>query len=218
MPHDLHHETDHDFTVYSHPESGHSYKVKLTLDVAQIPHHTVTIDISLPHQERPEPFRSLAPFGEVPVLVHRGTPLVQSNAILLYLAQYTQRFGAESSSRMQQVREWLFWESNRLGLSLPHLRFAQRFTPQAYPEGTLQWLRNRFDMDIARLAKELADGRRFILDDTPCVADFSLCGYLFWADQAALRLTTSVENWLQNIRALPGWTAPFDGLKPHDPS
>lgn len=38
-----------DYTLFGHPESGHSYKVKLALEVAQIPHHYQVIDIGLPH-------------------------------------------------------------------------------------------------------------------------------------------------------------------------
>lgn len=38
-----------DYTLFAHPESGHSYKVKLTMEVAQIPHHYQVIDIGLPH-------------------------------------------------------------------------------------------------------------------------------------------------------------------------
>jgi len=36
---------------------------------------------------RPEPFRSLATDGEVPVLLYQGRGYVQSNAILLFLAE-----------------------------------------------------------------------------------------------------------------------------------
>ena len=197
-----------DLTLFGHPDSGHSYKVKLMLEVAGLAHHYRVIDIGAPHAKRPEPFRSLAPFGEVPLLLVGDQPYAQSNAILCLLAERTQRFGGESSQRMGACRQWLFWEANRLGLSLPHLRFARRFHPEAYPDGALAWLKSRFDKDIARLAHEFADGRRFILDDQPSVADFSLCGYLFWADQAQQQVPPRVAAWLDRLRQLPGWAAP----------
>lgn len=198
-----------DYTLFGHPESGHSYKVKLALEVAQIPHHYQVIDIGLPHQARPEPFRSLAKFGEVPLLLHQGQAYVQSNAILLFLAEQTGRFGGESSARLARAREWLFWEANRLGLSLPHLRFARRFDALAYPAGSLVWFERRYDADIERLAYELRDGRRFVLDDEPSIADFSLCGYLYWADQAQVAVPPTVAAWLANISQLPGWATPY---------
>lgn len=198
-----------EYTLFGHPESGHSYKVKLMLEVAQVPHLYQFIDIGLARQERPEPFRSLSKFGEVPVLLHRGQAYVQSNAILLFLAEQTGRFGGESGDRLARAREWLFWEANRLGLSLPHLRFAHCFEPQAYPEGSLVWFERRFDADIERLVHELRDGRRFILDDEPSIADFSLCAYLYWADQAKVTIPSTVAAWLERISQLPGWAAPY---------
>jgi glutathione S-transferase len=197
------------YTLFGHPESGHSYKVKLALEVAGMAHHYHVVDIGLPHQSRPEPFRSLATYGEVPVLLYQGRGYVQSNAILLFLAEQSGQFGGESPSRLAHAREWLFWEANRLGMSLPHLRFARRFDAQAYPNGALLWFERRYAADIERLERELSDGRRFILDDQPSVADFSLCGYLFWADQAGVSVPPGVTAWLERISQLPGWVAPY---------
>ncbi len=37
------------YTLFGHPESGHSYKVKLAIKVARIAHHYQVVDIGLPH-------------------------------------------------------------------------------------------------------------------------------------------------------------------------
>jgi glutathione S-transferase len=202
-----------DFILYAHPESGHSYKVKLMLEAAGIPHAFHIVDLRLPRAQRAEPFRSLSPFGEVPLLLHKGQVLAQSNAILHYLALHTGRWGAETPARLNKALQWLFWEANRLGLSLPNVRFANKFGAQSYPQGSLSWLEARLDLDIQRLADEFKDGRRFILDDTPSVADFSLCTYLFWADQAGLTLPAALADWLERIRQLPGWQAPYPMMR-----
>ena len=197
-------------TLYGSAESGHTYKVRLMLEVAALPYDYQEIDLRLERAARPEPFRSLARYGEVPLLVHDGQPYVQSNAILLHLAQHTQAFGAETPQRLARCREWLFWEANRIGTSLPHLRFGQRFDPQGYPPGVLEWMRARFTADIARLDDELADGRAFLLGEAPSVADFALCGYMFWPEQASVSYPPHVAAWLERIRSLPGWRHPYD--------
>ncbi len=179
------------------------------LAVSGLKHIYQAVDLDQPRAERPEPFRSLAKFGEVPLLLHNEQPYVQSDAILIHLAEHTGKFGAESASRMARVREWLFWEANRLGMCLPNLRYARRFAPDECPPGAIVWLQNRFGVDIARLDAELADGRAFILDDNPTIADFSLCGYLFWADEAQVIVPKNVAAWLQRISRLPGWQAPY---------
>jgi glutathione S-transferase len=199
-----------DWTLYSHPESGHSYKVKLALSVLGLVHRDRVVNIVLPATQRAADFRQVAQFDEVPVLVHGHTALVQSNAILLYLARHTGRWGGESPERLQQTTQWLFWEANRLGLSLPHLRFAKRFDATSYPPGALDWLRQRFDQDIARLADTLSEGQAFVLGEQPSMADVSLSGYLWWADQANLTLPTAVRAWLDRMRSEPGWIGPAD--------
>jgi glutathione S-transferase len=161
-------------TLYGHFDSGHVYKVRLALTVAQLAHDYVHIDIWAPHSERPEPFRTLAPFGEVPLLVWDGQVHAQSDAILCLIAERTGRLGGESPQRLARAREWLFWEANRLGMALPQLRYAQRFAPEEFTPDALAWIRARFDKDIARLEQELSRTRGFILDDQPCIADFAL--------------------------------------------
>lgn len=192
------------FTLYGNRESGHTYKVALTLTLAGIAYDYHEIDLDLPRQVRPEPFRSMAKYGEVPLLVHDGVVFVQSNAILLHLADHTGAYGAQSRERLDRVREWLFWEANRIGYSLPNLRYAMRFPGTAEP-AVERMLRSRVEADIARLEHELADGRAFILGDQPTIADFSISGYMCWPEQAKVVLPAGVQAWLARIAALPGW-------------
>ncbi|MBY0612957.1 MAG: glutathione S-transferase family protein [Beijerinckiaceae bacterium] len=200
--------------LYGSPLSGHAYKVRLALAVADLPHGYEEIDINSPRGERSDAFQAAARFGQVPTLVVDGESLAQSDAILCWLARHTGRFGGESDGRMQHVLEWLFWEANRLGMCLPQLRWARSYAPHEYNDGTLEWLQARYDSDIARLEEELSDGRAFILDETPTVADFSLCGYLFSADEAKVAVPPHVRRWLANIASLPRWQAPTDLMKP----
>lgn len=196
--------------LYGSCESGHSYKVQLMLNVAGVPHSYEEIDLRLARAERPEPFRSLAKYGEVPLLVHDGRPYVQSNAILLHLAAHLQAWGGETPERLERVREWLFWEANRVGMSMAHLRYGQKFDDEgAYAGTVLPWFRRRFDADMLRLEEELADGRAFLLDDTASAADFSLCGYMYWPEQAQVAYPARVQAWLDRIAALPGWRHPY---------
>jgi glutathione S-transferase len=199
---------DDSIKLYGNRESGHAYKVRLMLNLAGLPHEFEEVELTVPREARPEPFRSLARFGEVPLLVHGGRPYVQSNAILLHLAAHSGALDGEVSERIERVREWLFWETNRIGFSLPNLRYHMRVEPAA-PE-VLAMLRRRLDADLARLEHELADGRPFILGDGPTVADVSLCGYLYWADQAQVTPPPQVQGWLGRIAALPGWRQPYD--------
>jgi glutathione S-transferase len=194
-------------TLFGNRESGHAYKVRLMLNLAQLPHEFEEVDLDLPREQRPEPFRSLAKYGEVPLLLHNERPYVQSNAILLHLAAHSGALDGDAPATMERVREWLFWEANRIGFSLPNLRYCLRVT--GADPAVLAMLRQRYQADAARLERELADGRAFIVGDGPTVADVSLCGYLFWAEQAQVEVPPGVNAWLERIAALPGWRHPY---------
>ena len=180
------------------------------LALTQTLHEYHGIDIDAPREQRPAEFQAVSKFGEVPVLVDRGQVYVQSNAILLHLAHRTAKFFGRDAVDHDQVREWLFWEANRIGFSLPNLRFAMRWIPDTKPE-VLDWVRARLTLDLGRLNSEFAD-KAFLLGDFPTVADISCCGYMFWADQAGVDLASwpNVQRWLGDIRALPGWQHPYD--------
>lgn len=199
-----------DLLLYGNRESGHSYKVRLALTLMQAPHEYRPVDLNLPRDRRPADFRAVSKFGEVPVLVDRGQAYVQSDAILLHLAQREHKFYGRDALDHDQVREWLFWEANRIGISVPNLRFALRFVPDT-KQDVLDWLRQRALADLGRLDGEFAQ-RRFLLGDFPTVADIACCGYLFWLDQAQLDPADwpHVARWLDDIRALPGWQHPYD--------
>lgn len=196
-----------DITLYGARESGHAFKARVLLEMAQLPYTFHEIDLKQARDARPQPFRTLSPYGEVPLLIHNGRNYAQSNAVLLHLAAHTGALEGETPALQEGVRQWLFWEANRIGFSLPNLRYALRVGGE--DPAVVTMLRKRFHDDISRMDIELADGRDFILGATPTIADISMSAYLFWADQAHVAVPMHVAGWLQRISNLPGWRHPY---------
>ena len=198
-----------DLVFYGNHESGHSYKVGLFLALAGIPHRYVWVDLDVPRSDRPEEFRRASQFGEVPVLVADGVPQSQSNAILLTLARETGKLGPPPGSSWEQLTTWLFWEANRIGFSLPNLRWYRRGWGTA-PPGALEWIEARVLVDMARLDEELAR-RPYLAGSAPSIADLSASAYLFVGAEAGIdpERWPGVQAWLDRIRALPGWKAQY---------
>jgi glutathione S-transferase len=198
--------------LYCHRESGHSYKVALALTLMNVDFEQRAVDLNLPRDERPDAFRRASLFGEVPALVDEdGLAITQSNAILDHVARRYGKLDGTTPATQTRVREWLAWEANRIAMSLPHLRFSRRFTPagdvlEAY------WT-ERMKADLARLDRAFGESA-FLVGDAPTIADISCCGYLFWADQADVDLAPwpAVAAWLDRIRSLPRFKAPYDLL------
>ncbi len=198
--------------LYCHRDSGHSYKVALALALMGIPFEQRTVDLNLPRDQRPRDFRDASRFGEVPALVIDGAAIVQSNAILDFLARRYDKLDGIGLAAQTRVREWLSWEANRLAMSFPHLRYSRCFT-KADPVLEAWWTA-RMLADFDRLDLALRD-RAFLVGDAPTIADVSCCAYLFWTGDAGVDMAPwpAIVAWLERIRSLPGWRAPYDLLE-----
>jgi glutathione S-transferase len=203
--------------LYCHRESGHSYKVALALTLMDIPFEQRAVDLNLPRAERPQDFLDASRFGEVPALIDAdGLAVCQSNAILDHLARRYRKLDGETPAAQIRVREWLAWEANRIAMSLPHLRFSRRHT-SAGAALEAYWI-DRLHADLGQLDREL-EQNAYLAGAAPTIADISCCGYLYWADQARIDLAPwpAVRAWLERIRSLQRWQAPYDLLEDRFP-
>ena len=203
----------HTLKLYGHYDSGHVYKIMLFLELGKITYEYEHVDIWTDKKNRQQEFLVHSRNAEVPCLVIDDQAFIQSNLILHKLASLFEIYAGESQIRLMQALDWQFWEANRLGMCLPQLRYAKKFAPEEFNHQSLEFLKARFDQDVALLARHFSDGRNFILDNEPSIADFSICGYLFWADEADLVLPQQVTNWLDRISQLPGWRPPYEMMK-----
>ena len=199
--------------IYGATNSGHSYKVRLFLILADIPHSYSAIDLSLPRSERPAPFRLLSPHGEVPVLVSESMVIAQSNAILLHLAREYEVLGGYNELEWTQITSWLFWEANRIGRSFPNLRWYRMFDKNG-DQGLVHWFEQTAQADLDRLELEFTE-KAFLLG-RPTIADLSCASYLLYADDVGLDMARwpKVLAWLDRIRAMPGFRPPLEVMKP----
>lgn len=194
--------------LYGNRESGHSYKVKLALTLLGLEHEYRPVDLSIDRANRPPDFREVSRYGEVPVLVSDGEPLVQSNAILMHLARTTGQLRGECDP--DRTVEWLFWEANRITFSVSNLRFARHFARDTSPD-VIAWLEARARADLSRLDEEFRNNTAFLLGAALSIADIACCSYLFWPEQAGLDYGEwrHVSGWLDRIKTVPGWEHPY---------
>ncbi len=194
--------------IYGHPESGHTYKVALALELAGVRYDYRWVDVFKPREQRSADFQAASRHGEIPVLVDDGEPLVQSNAILLHLAGKHRTLGGENAHRLAQSREWLFWEANRIGFSLPNLRHHLRFDEAPAPPELLDWLRARLQMDLHRLESHFATAT-WLIGSGPSIGDIACFAYLCYDDiELDLRDFPRLREWMKRMRALPRWQDP----------
>jgi glutathione S-transferase len=200
--------------LFGHPDSGHALKVKFFLDWLEIEYEYEIIDIFSEPSTRSNEFLNASKFSEVPTLIDGSKSYIQSNAILVYLSDKFGKF--KNPDERQKCLEWLVWEANKIGLCLPQLRCHKKLA-KSHPEFILSqdaynWLSARYKHDVGVLDKELAD-KNFILGNDISPADFSLCAYLMYTDEADIDIPQNVESWLQRMREQKGWQSPYEMLK-----
>jgi glutathione S-transferase len=197
--------------LFGSTDSGHSYKVRLYLLLQGLRHRYVWVDLQLARDQRGADFQQHSAYGEVPVWVDGGLSLSQSNAILIHLAQQTGRMAGEAGE-WPLVLQWLSWEANCIGFSVPNLRFARHWAPQ--PRAVMDYLRDRAQRDLQALNQHLAD-RRFLLPSGPTIADISCSAYLHWLHQIDVDEAhhPHISAWLGRLRALDGWQHPDVALR-----
>jgi GST-like protein len=86
-------------------------KASIALEEFELPYEVHAIDIMQDEQFAPQ-FLRISPNNRIPAIVDRdsGTSLMESGAILIYLADKTGRFMPEGGEPRYRAIEWLMWQ------------------------------------------------------------------------------------------------------------
>lgn len=200
--------------LYCFGESGNAYKAALTMELAGYDWQAVKVDFFHGETRTPE-FRALNHLGEVPVFREGDLTLTQSAVIQLHIAEKTGRFlGADRN----QTLRWLFWDNHKMSSIAGHVRFLANFLPaEKRPAPVIAFQQARL-RDAFKVLDTHLNGRDWIADDEPSLADFACCGYLFYPEPFGFSRSDwpRIDRWLDAISALPGWKHPYD-LMPGNP-
>ena len=80
--------TDSSFILYSYFRSSCSYRVRIALELKQIPFEYKAISlIKEGGEQHKEDFKKVNPLAQIPYLIHEGKGLAQSMSIICYLDQ-----------------------------------------------------------------------------------------------------------------------------------
>ena len=100
--------------IHNFALSGHCHRVVLFANLAGIDHTLIDVDLAA-GEHRKEPFLSLNPFGQVPVLEDGDTVVSDSNAILVYLARkYAPDWIPADAAGEAQVQKFLSFAAGEI--------------------------------------------------------------------------------------------------------
>jgi glutathione S-transferase len=190
--------------LYDYNASGNCYKVRLLLALLGTEYERVPIDIFAGDTLTDE-YGRLNPVRETPVLeLDDGAVIVQSSAILWYLAEGTPFLPADRLGRAHTA-QWLSFEQERVmgGIGGPRFR---KLTGRPQIPGRLQT-----GADALRLLDATLAERDWLVGERPTIADISIYAYAHVAPDAGLDLAPypAFRAWTERIMALPGYMHDF---------
>lgn len=201
--------------LHGFSQSGNTFKVAFLLRALGQPYEAVFVDF-MHGATRDAGWRaSTNEMGEAPVLEDGGRRLTQSGVILSYLADKHGAYGGTSADERREILRWLLFDNHKFTSYFATCRFMRSFGPAAPDPAVMAWLKGRIDAAYQVVELHLAK-QPYMIGDEPTIADFSLCGYLYYPEEESgyplLPRFPNIAAWAERMKAVPGWAAPYDVL------
>jgi GSH-dependent disulfide-bond oxidoreductase len=178
-------------------------KVSILLEELGLPYEVHPIDISKDEQFQPS-FLAIAPNNRIPAIVDRDTGfhLMESGAILLYLAEKAGKLLPQDRDQRYRVIEWLMWQMGGAGPMLGQVHHFVKFNP-----GVAPYAEERYSKEAKRLYGVLdrrLEGRDFVADDYS-IADIAIWPWMARFDWQGIDLDQfpNVKRWYLRIAERP---------------
>jgi glutathione S-transferase len=191
-------------TLYGIWLSGPTYKAGLAMSLMGQSFAYKHVDLRAGAHKQPE-YLAINRFGQVPALVDGDLKLCQSGSILLYLAEKFGKMGGKTTEERARVREWLFWEFDRLASNI--------YRPRAIVRGFMKAEANVHQLylgqagDALKVLDSALASVTFLVGNEATIADVAVYGDVAYAEEAAIDLAPypNVKAWMGRVEALPGF-------------
>ena len=197
--------------LYDSRFSGNCWKVRILLNQLGVPFERVTLDLAKGEAADPA-FQQKSRFARVPALeLEGGRTLVESGAILLYLAEGT-RFIPDDAFLRAEVLSWLFFEQADLQKPIA--------TPRVFH---LRGLAADKAEDIARFQKDgnaalekleqWLGEHTWLVGERYTLADLAVSCYVSLAGQGGYEMARypAIQAWTGRVSQQPGWVPLLGG-------
>jgi len=186
--------------IYGLTLSGHSHRVELFANLAGIPYELTELDLANGEHKK-QPFLSLNPAGQIPVIVDGDVVISDSNAILVYLARkYAPSYIPKDPVQEAEVQKFLTLAAGELAFGPAAARLITVFNADLNAD----FCQATADKLLPKLEAHM-DGREFLVGDSPTIADVAIYSYTAHAPEGNVSLEPypNVRRLLANIEALP---------------
>jgi len=148
-------------------------KVSIMLEELELPYNAISVNIGKKEQFEPD-FLKISPNNKIPAIVDQdeGISLMESGAILIYLAEKTGQLMPQSGRAKWEVLEWLMMQMGSVG---PMLGQTHHFV--FYNEGKAPYAEERYLKENARIYGVLD---RRLEENEYLAGDYSIADIATW--------------------------------------
>ena len=186
-------------------------KVSIALEELELEYETHSINIVEDEQFTPE-FLAISPNNKIPAIVDRdnGRSLMESGAILMYLAEKTGKLWPSDDDGKWRTMEWLMMQMGSVG---PMLGQTHHFVK--YNSGKAPYAEDRYLTENKRiygvLDKRLGEAA-YLAGDTYSIADIATYPWIARWDWQTMNLNDhpNLKRWYLELSARPAVQRGFD--------
>ncbi len=179
-------------------------KISIALEELALPYTVHAVDITRNAQFDPA-FVCISPNNKIPAIVDHDTGLclMESGAILLYLADKTGQLLPAAGTARWRVIEWLMWQMGGAGPMLGQAHHFVHFNPDVAPYAS-----KRYRDEAARLYGVLdrqLTAHHFVAGADYSIADIAIWPWIARYEWQGIDMQTypSVLRWYREIAARP---------------
>ena len=199
--------------LYFHPVSTASRPVVLFCAEAGITYDPVIVDLMTGAHFK-EPFISLNPSAQVPVIEDGDLVLTESSAILKYLAE---KVGSPAYPKDVKQRacvnermDWFntgFYREWGYHLVYPQLFPHHKRSSDEAQRDTVEWGRDKTEFWLKVLEGHILGNRKFVCGSELTIADHFGAEIIAAGDLIGVGFDRfpNIKRWMAAMRALPGW-------------
>ena len=192
-------------------KTSNGKKATIMMEECELEYKIHPIDISTDIQFS-EDFVKVNPNSKIPAIVDPDGPngrpftVIESGAILMYLAEKTGLFLPAEMQRKYEVIQWVMFQMGGIGPIFGQVHHFKRAAKEKVPYAI-----NRYFKECRRLYGVLdsrLESREYIANNEVSIADFCTVPWVFRHDWQEIDLDefTNVKRWYDNMMQRPALT------------
>jgi len=209
-------------TLYDFELSGNCYKLRLLMNILNLPYDIVPVDFFPGREHRSDWFLRLNPFGQLPVLKDGDLVLSDSGAILAYLAKTYDASGLwvpDDPAITAQVLRWHAVADDITSTSSP-ARLALGYDYDFDIDKCQKGAHRVFRLMDEHLWFGEREGRDWLcLPAHPTTADIACLPYVMLSEEGGISRQDypALRRWTDRVRRIPGFVV-MSGIFPAGPA